>query len=90
MRGAGKRVNRQHKRGQAVAYGCYLPDADPDPLDIDRDGEEVERLAEEEARREAGRLVRAVKNASHGLAAVGEWDVAAKSGSPRRGKIDSG
>lgn len=61
------------KRPQAVAYGCYLPDDEPNPLDYDRDGERVEIEREREARQEARAIVEGIKRTTKGRAYVGKW-----------------
>lgn len=73
-RGAGKWANRQGKRHPAVAYGCYLPDDEPNPLDIERDSQAVEAAAERERRKEARLIIAGVKRATRGKAVVGAWE----------------
>lgn len=73
MRGTSKWAKRQGKRHQAVAYGCYLPDDDPDPRDVERDGAEVEKREEAERRRESAAAIRAIDRQTKGAALVGEW-----------------
>ncbi len=74
MKGTSKWAHRQGKRGKAVAYGCYLPDDEPNPLDIDRDAAEVEKREEAERRAESKEILRSIKKATRGRSAVGEWE----------------
>lgn len=69
-----KWVRPTQKRHKAVAYGCYLPDDEPNPLDVDRDGEIAEQEAERERRREATQLIAGIRASSKGRAHVGKWD----------------
>ena len=69
-----KWVRPVQKRHKAVAYGCYLPDDDPNPLDVDRDAEISEQEAERERRREATQLIAGIRASTKGRARVGKWD----------------
>lgn len=74
MRGTSKWAHRQQKRAQALAYGCYPPDADPNLNDLDRDANEVEAAAERERRRERRVIIDGIRESSKGYAMLGKWE----------------
>lgn len=74
MRKSSKWAHRQQKRGLAVAYGCYPPDADPNPNDVERDGNAVEAAAERERRTDARRVIDGIRSSGASDALVGPWE----------------
>lgn len=72
-----KWVRPTQKRPKAIAYGCYLPDDEPNPLNVEADGVRAEKEAEAERRRESRLLIAGIKAASQGRAVVGKWEAKA-------------
>lgn len=73
MKGSSKWAHRQQPRNRAVAYGCYLPGDDPNPLDLDRDGAAIEVQAALDRRHEARQVIEGIRQASKGRAMLGKW-----------------